>query len=925
MNTTSFIEKLVTNIVLDYQEVIEDLNIILPNKRAKVFLLDEIRRQLKNSVFSPNILSVEELIQDISGLHSIDNIELLFEFYEVYLSFIKDNEKQNFEQFSTWAKTAIQDFNEIDRYLLEPNKVFTYLSEAKALERWNVNVDEKTDLVDKHLIFWEQLPKYYSQLYSVLKSKKIGYQGLIYREAVYNLKEFSERQKPASNFVFAGFNALNASEEKIILHLVEHSNAKVFWDIDHYFLTNNYHDVGLFIRRYKEEWFKNSNMPFNWITNDFQQQKNIQIIGTPKSIGQAKIAGKKVEELINEGEPLDDCAVVLGDENLLLPVLNSLPNKINGLNITMGYSNKNNPAQLLILSLIKLHHNAQNRNESSYTFYYKEVISVLNHAFIEPIINVQDVVHKIRNNNLTFFNFKTLERLKETSNYNTNLNFFDLLLKPWTNRSINEVLDLLKVVLSTIKENLDIKNETEKIALTFVYSVYNLINKIESYHLKYNRIDNLESLLAVYKQLLDVSDVSFEGEPLTGLQVMGVLESRVLDFKNVIITSVNEGKFPSGKTQQSFIPYDIKRELGLPTYKEKDAIYSYHFYHLLFRAENIYLLYNTDNEGIDAGEKSRFLQQLEIEKLPNHSVKNIMYNAVLPQKSHERIEIPKSEKLLERLEEIATKKGFSPSSLTNYIRNPIQFYFQRVLRISEVDDVEESIAVNTLGTIIHDSLEVIYEPYLGKILSIENNEAMNQKIDEVVLQKFKETYKEGNITKGKNYLAYEVAKRNIFNFLNLERKEIEKGEKIKVLQTEANLSCTIKHEVLPYDVIVAGKVDRIEERDGVIRIVDYKTGKVEARNLKISTFEGITQEIKYDKIIQLLCYALMYQQEIGLPENGIEVGILSFKNLRAGFMPFVFYVNKTINKDLLRNFTEELVTLIAEILNVENNFIENTQ
>ncbi len=922
MNNTSFLEKLVTKIVSEYKDSIDDLSIILPNKRAKVFLLDEIRKQVENSVFSPNILSVEELIQDISGLRSIDNIELLFEFYEVYLSSEKKEEQQSFEQFSTWAKTAIQDFNEIDRYLLNPDDVFQYLSEVKALERWKVDVEEKTELVDKHLLFWQQLPLYYNKLYKVLKNKKIGYQGLIYREAVNSLLQYSKINNSAK-FIFAGFNALNKAEETIILHLVEFNNAKVFWDIDDYFLTNNYHDVGLFIRRYKKEWLKNSKEPFNWITNDFQQEKKIQIIGTPKSIGQAKIAGKKVEELIQNGESLDNCAVVLGDENLLLPVLNSLPNKLNGLNITMGYSSKNNPAQLLVLSLIKLHNNAQSRNENNYTFYYKEVISVLNHAFIEPIVNAQEIIQKVRNNNLTFFNFNTLERLKESSNFHDN-DFFDLLLKPWKDKTISQVLDLIKRVLSSAKENLNTKNESEKIALTFIYSVYNLINKIESYHLKYNRIDNLESLLAVYKQLLDVSDVSFEGEPLTGLQIMGVLESRVLDFKNVIITSVNEGKFPAGKTQQSFIPYDIKRELGLPTYKEKDAIYSYHFYHLLFRAENIFLLYNTDNEGIDAGEKSRFLQQLEIEKLPNHTIENVKYNAILPQKSHERIEIPKSEKLLARLEEIATKKGFSPSSLTNYIRNPIQFYFQRVLRVSEVDDVEESIAVNTLGTIIHDSLETLYEPYVD-ILSVEDNKAMIQKIDEVVLEKFKATYKEGNITKGKNYLAYEVAKRNIFNFLNLEKKEIENGEKIKIIASEAGLSCTIKHEKLPYDVIVAGKVDRIEERNGVIRIVDYKTGKVEARNLKISTFDGITQEIKHDKIIQLLCYALMYQDKIGIPEAGIEVGILSFKNLKSGFMPFVFDANKTINKDLLSNFEEELVTLIAEILSTENSFVENTQ
>lgn len=919
MRFNTFIQKLSHQVLSNQTIDLRSLHIVLPNKRAKVFLLNELRKQSNQTIFAPNIISIEELIQSISNIRSIDAIEMLFEFYDVYLSITSKEEQQPFDVFSNWAKTAIQDFNEIDRYLIDPNYVFSYLSDVKALERWQLEHKDVTKLIDTHLEFWKKLPVYYHKLYATLKEKKIGYQGLIYREAVFNLDVFSKTNQN-SKFIFAGFNALNDAEEKIILHLVNQNDAEVYWDIDDYFLNNSYHDVGLFIRRFKKNWKPYYTKPFEWISNDFQQEKNIEIIGTPKSIGQAKIAGNIVEKLIHNGESIDNTAIVLGDENLLLPVLNALPSSVSSLNITMGYPSKNNPAQLLISYIFKLHVNAIARNKNQYVFYYKDVISVLNHPLVEPYSNLQEIVQKIRNENFTFFSHDTLVKLKDQICLENN-EFFNLLFLPWK-ESTEEILNRLKTILSFIKSNLNHKSEEEKISITFIHSVFKSLNKILTYQEKFRKINTIEELQATYKQLIDLAEVSFEGQPLTGLQVMGVLESRVLDFKNVIITSVNEGKFPSGKSSNSFIPFDIKKELGLPTFKEKDAIYSYHFYHLLFRAKNIFLLYNTDNEGIDAGEKSRFLQQLEIEKLPQHTIKNTIYNAVLPEKAYQKIEIEKSELLLERLKEIATVKGFSPSSLTTYMRNPIQFYFQRVLRINDAEEVEENIAVNTLGTIIHEVLEALYKPYLENLLTVENIDEMLVKIEDEVLVQFKKVYKEGNIKKGKNYLAFEVAKRNVFNFLKTEKQAIENGEQIKILYLEKPLSCDIDSSELPFPIKISGTVDRIEERNGIIRITDYKTGKVEANNLKFSTFEGLTLDIKNEKIIQLLCYALMYKQEFGLPIHGIETGIISFKNLKNGFLPLFVEGNKFIDSKILLNFTSEIIELVAEILNREKVFKE---
>ena len=921
MNNNSFLNKLSKVIIADYSDNFSDLIVILPNRRAKVFLIDELKKETTATIFSPEIISIEDFVQDIAGIRSIDSVELLFEFYNVYLS-ITEKDQESFETFANWAKTLLQDFNEIDRYLLEPDKILKYLENIKEVEHWAVDIDKRTDLIDKYLIFWKKLPLYYHSLYNYLLNKGIGYQGLIYREAVDNLNHFSEIIKD-KKFLFAGFNALNHAEEKIIQHLLAIDKAKIYWDIDETFLNDPFHDTGLFQRRFKSSWPYYKTNPYEWITNDFKQEKNIQVIGTPKAIGQAKIVGEIIEKHSNENEgKLQNVAVVLGEESLLVPILYSLPSNVDALNITMGYSSKNNPAQLLIAKLFKAHTNAISRNASSYVFYYKDVLDILTHPLIEPYINAKELVNRINQNNYTFIVHKRILELQENQN-----ELFQFIFQKWDSSSV-AILENLSQILLKIKSNLSSDNDEEKITNAFVYSIFKVINKMISYFSSNSNIDSVETLFAIYKQVIDVAEVSFEGEPLNGLQIMGVLESRVLDFETVIITSVNEGKFPAGKSMNSFIPYDVKKEYGLPTFKEKDAIYTYHFYHLLQRAKNVYLLYNSDSEGLDAGERSRFITQLEVEKQSSHNLTFQTYNANVPEIAHQPLVIPKSEKVLLRLKEIA-EKGFSPSALTTYIRNPIQFYFQRILRISETDEVEENIAVNTLGTIIHGTLEELYKPFIGKILIENDIKICINNIDDEVLKQFKLVYKEGEIKKGRNLLAFEVAKRNVLNFLKLELEAIQNGDEIQIIALEKHLERVLEHPKLPFPVKIGGNVDRIEIRrkkgeKSKIRIIDYKTGNVTKPSVTLKSWNGLTEDIKNDKIIQILAYAFMYEPEAKGLE--IEAGIISFKNLKNGFLPFGFKEGKetfeVISPEIMESYIEEIVILLNEILSVDVAFEE---
>ncbi|WP_026708491.1 PD-(D/E)XK nuclease family protein [Flavobacterium frigidarium] len=918
MINNSFLDKIAAVLIDDYAQDLTDTIVVLPNKRAKIFLIDALKKQVNTNILSPEIISIEDFIQDISQIRTVDPIELLFEFYEVYLSITDKAQQQTFEQFANWAKMLLQDFNEIDRYLLDPTHVLSYLKDIEDIKKWGIEVEQKTTLLEKYIDFWKLLPSYYQAFYAHLLKKGIGYQGLIYRQAVENLLPYTKTIQN-KKYLFAGFNALNASEEKIIQHLIAVDQAKIFWDADQTFLNDPYHDAGLFLRRFKSNWKHYKSNPFEWIVDEFSQTKNIQVIGTPKTIGQAKIAGTIIEKILDENPmaSLDKVAIVLGEENVLVPLLYSLPASVGALNITMGYSSKNNPAQILIAKLFKMHTNALSRNAKSYVLYYKDVLDILTHPLVEPYAQTSALVKIINQNNYTFI---THQKVMELNPEPTDL--FLLLFKKWEQGSI-AVLETISELLLTIKNNLSNDNEEEKITKAFVFAIFKVINKLINYYSQHSHIDKIDTLHAIYKQVIDLAEVSFEGEPLNGLQIMGVLESRVLDFDTVIVTSMNEGKFPAGKSQNSFIPYDVKRELGLPTFKEKDAIYTYHFYHLLQRAKNVYLLYNTESDGLDAGEKSRFITQLEVEKQANHNLTHEIYNAVLPEKAYKPMVIEKSEAVMDRLKEIAAV-GFSPSALTSYIRNPIQFYFQKILRIREVDEVEENIALNTLGTIIHETLKVLYDPFVGKFISEADIVNCFKLIDAEVLTQFKAVYKEGEIKKGRNLLAFEVAKRNVHNFLKVELEGIKAGDAIKIIALEKTYERVLTDPSLPFPVLIKGNVDRIEERNGNIRIIDYKTGKVEKASVTLKTWRGLTEDIKNDKIIQVLAYAFMY--ETLAESKPIEAGIISFKNLKSGFLPFNFKEDRDsemiIDEIIMANYKVQIVTLLQEILDKNIPFQE---
>lgn len=913
METTTFLDKLAAEITAAHPSGFSSVVIVLPNKRARLFLYEAFKKAADTTFFAPEIISIEDLIANIANVHVLNAVELLFEFYEIYKQVTPVAEQQDFEQFSNWAKMLIQDFNEIDRYLLKPSHVFDYLKNIDDINHWSVQAEKRTNLIDAYITFWDQLPNYYAKFSEHLQRNKIAYQGMAYRLAVGLIDDFVTIHQ-SKKFYFAGFNALNQAEEQIIQTLLKNNMAKVFWDTDEVFLTDVAHSAGYFARKIKQNWSYYKSHPYEWIVNEFNQTKNIKIISTPKSVGQAKIVGALVEKLQTKNANLQKTAIVLAEENLLIPVLYALPHSVTSLNVTMSYDSKSNPVQLFFGKLFKMHVNAINRNAVSPVFYHKEVVDVFSHPLIEQAAHSKTVVDEINKRNLSFFKLTKLDFIQSENT------FLQKLIKPWTD-DVSAIIARLEELVFDIRQNL--RADHDHVSLTFLHAFYQVLNQIKNYQLTYGVIENAAQFVNMYKQVADIAEVSFEGEPLEGLQIMGVLESRVLDFENVIITSVNERKFPAGKGMNSFIPHDVKMELGLPTFKEKDAIYTYHFYHLLLRAKNIYLLYNSNSEGLDAGEQSRFITQLLLDPQPKHDITVNNYFAKAPESVMEPLSITKTELLQERLKDIATTKGFSPSALGNYMRNPMQFYMQRVLGIRELDEVEENIALNTLGTIIHGALENLYKPYVSVELRVEHLQKMLLQYEAEVDHQFKINYSENADKQGRNLLAFEVAKRNVQQFLLFEKKLIEDGDKVTVISLEQNLETVLTDATLPYPVKLSGIADRIEIRNNVVRIIDYKTGKVDVNQVKIGGVVGITGDLKYEKAIQLLIYGLMYKNTSDMP---LQVGIYSFKNQKEGYMLFGLKQEKLhyefITDAILHEFKAELILLLNDVLNRDTAFVE---
>ncbi len=913
----SFLEQVLNTIDKEHGSF-ENMVFILPSKRAGSFLKKGIAKIIGKPIFTPEIYSIEEFVGEISGLSTATNTQQLFELYYAYLEqTTQEQEQENFVDFSKWGQTLLQDFNEIDRYLIDTGKMFSNLSAIQEINHWYVAA-EKTEMVQNYVDFWNKLEKLYTAFNQRLSGKGMGHQGLVYRKAYDNLDAYSQSHSH-KHHIFIGFNALNTAESSIIQHILAKNNADIFWDLDAYFLNDPNHDAAYFIRNHQKTWPYLIQNGLKGITSSFIQDKKIEVIGVPKNISQAKYVGNILKTLAYENNgALTSTAVVLNDETLLNPLLNSLPEEIDRVNITMGFPLNKTSFENFFHQFLALYVHKQ-----PHGWYYKDLLSFLSHPYMEVLLrdnntsHAQTISQTITTHNLTFLNRNQLLSFAQPNNTYLDKLFFEPIPSP--QQFIQSTLEIIAI----LKDKLQAMGNA--LALEELFRFYGIFNQIATMLSEHTFINDLKSLLTLFTELVAMETLDFKGDPIEGLQIMGMLESRNLDFETVILTSVNEGILPAGKSNNSFIPFDLKRNFGLPTFKEKDAVYTYHFYRLLQRAKHIYLVYNTEPDVLEGGERSRLITQL----LTDETIKNKIteYIAVPEIKVVPKTEtrIQKDDALMQLIKAYALK-GFSPSSLSNYVRNPLDFYKQNLLRINELQEVEETVAANTFGTIIHDSLEDLYKPVIGQYLSKDILTEMKGNIEKWVKHHFDKSYSALTQLRGKNLIAYQVIIKYIRSFIDFEIRESETHQ-IKILALEEKMTIGLDYPEVGFPIQLTGKLDRIDEIDGTLRIIDYKSGKVVPNQVTLFDWELLTQEYKYSKAFQLLCYALMYTHE--KTSDSLIAGIVSFKNLSAAVQHFGIKASQNgrktdiaITPDTLSSFHAELKRLILEICHRDIPFIE---
>jgi len=912
----SFLEEVVSE-VCRKRDTLEDTIFVLPSKRAGTFLRNAIAKTVKRTLFSPEIYSIETFVERVSNLSPASHTQQLFELFKVY-SGIVAKEKNDFYSFSKWANTLLQDFNEIDRYLIDSKKLFSNLTDIQEISHWSPEF-EKTKMMEDYLEFWNTLQPLYDNFNKSLLEQGLGHQGLIYRHAFENLENY----KVASlnkNHVFIGFNALNKAETLIIQGLLSNDNNQIYWDIDKYFLEDPIHDAGFFLRKHLKDWpQRNDNGP-KGISNYYLNKKNIEVVGLPKNVSQAKFVGDLLQKTqVHNSDSLKRAAVVLGDETLLNPILNSIPENISAVNITMGYPLGKTSLADLFMQFINLYINKEPQG-----WYHRTILEFLSHPLIQILLDnlngneAQNISKKIISENWSFIQSEYFVKICPAQEKKLSLLFSERAPSPLN--FLAKCIEVIEVL------RLKLKAREDHLVLEYLYRFHRLFNQINDLVQRHPFINDLRSLQSLYQQLLAHETLDFQGEPLEGLQVMGMLESRNLDFETVILTSVNEGILPSGKSNNSFIPIDLKRSFGLPTYKEKDAVYTYHFYRLLQRAKNIYLLYNTEPDVLEGGEKSRLIMQLLTDKNRINDITETIVAPIIVPSKKELESILKDSDLMELIKSHAAS-GFSPTSLSNYIRNPLDFYKRNLLKIDDLLEVEENVAANTFGTIVHDVLEKFYSPFIGQVLEENKLNALKPQIRLLVKTEFERSYAGGVINRGKNLIAYNVIVKYIENFIDFEIDELH-NHNIKILGLEEKFRININIPELDFPIVLKGKLDRIDEKDGLIRIIDYKTGKVESKNVEIVDWQEIIADYDYSKAFQLLCYVLMFNDNNSV--QNIESGIISFKNLSAGLLKFATKDKRgswakkdsEITQEVISNFQEQLKKLILEICNPNNPFLE---
>ena len=891
--------------ILTSQFQMDQVKIIVPNIRAANFLKESLKKEIDLPLLAPEIVSISEFITDLSGISHLSKTDLLYTFYQVYKAQTPKANLEPFNQFFSWAPSLLQEFNEIDNQLVNPEDLFSFMNALSSVE--SLGTLEIGDISKRHFKFQEKVPDYYKVLCETLLKNQKGYAGLQLREAVRNLVFYTDQELPYHFFV--GFNALSKAEGTIIQELIAEGKAEVIWDIDKTFYEDPYNGAGYFIREYFKKWKVLNKEVKPEYTEEFSTAKKIEIISTAKNSIQAKKAAQIASNLY-KNNPNSSTVIVLGDENLLQSILSVLPEKKMPWNVTMGYPLKETSIYIFFKLFFELH-----ENYGEHGFPFNTIYEFSKTAYCSKLLSATDfkIDHLIEKSNRNYITSKELMS-------NSSIGF--LLFSSY--KDVGGFLDKLIKITSKLKSIL-IKQPKESLQIGICNRFISLFESLFDRFNQFNYMNSLKDIKMIFESLIEQEFIDFTGDPLSGVQIMGLLETRLLDFENVIITNANEGILPFGKTPFSWIPFDIRKKFEMNTFIEQDHLYAYHFFRLLQRAKKIFLMYNATAEGLFSGERSRFLLQLEYFKKPLHDLKIKQLELQIPNLNNQKKIINKTQAILNHLARIG-QEGFSPSSIAQYIRNPFGFYEQRMLKVIPMPGINHQLSSMDKGTLMHEVLETLYEPYISKSMKTDFYDNMLKKLSNTLEGSFNKIIKNKELRTGKNALVFNVINEVLKRFLVAEKHQVLMGNQIKILALEHKFLKSIYIKKLDKNINFKGTVDRIDIFNDTIRIVDYKTGSITGADMVFSSWEELRTKTKKSALFQVLLYAYMLQNEF----KGKEViaGLIPLKTFKNDFLAASQKENIRETKSLkmqgqvLSNFEKELFKLINEIFDPSIPFEE---
>lgn len=935
-----------------YQKIGNDLSrvaIVFPNKRASLFFNEYLAMQSDRPIWSPAYASISELFRQLSPWKSGDPIRLVCELYKVFRE--ETRSEETLDDFYFWGELLISDFDDVDKNLVDADRLFSNLQDLKnimddydfldseqeeAIRQFfqNFSIERRTQLKEKFISLWDKLGDIYHHYRRNLAELGIAYEGMMYR---YVMEELQPDKLKYEHYVFVGFNVLNKVETKFFERLREAGKALFYWDYDVFYTrlprenTPPYtHEAGEFILR-NLKIFPNE-LP-EAVFDTLRKPKNVHFISAPTENAQARYLPEWIRSVTKrdlQETPVKEKenAVVLCNEALLLPVLHSIPPEVKNVNITMGFPLAQTPVYSFVSALVELQTTGYRRDTGRYQ--YEAVQSVLKHPYTRQLSTSAEGLEKQLTRDNRFFPLPS--ELKQDT-------FLEQIFTPKTSLSalcqyLTEMLRAVAVLYRQEQETDDIFNQLYRESLFKSYTLINrLLNLIDNGELNI-QIDTLRRLLC---RLLATSNIPFHGEPAIGMQVMGVLETRNLDFRNLIMLSLNEGQLPKAGGDSSFIPYNLRKAFGMTTIEHKNALYAYYFYRLIQRAENVTLLYNTASEGLNRGEMSRFMLQFLVES--PHSISREYLEAGQSPQSGREIRVEKTPEIITRMYERYDvnrhpKSLFSPSALNTYLDCRLKFYYRYVAGLKAPDEVSAEIDSALFGTIFHRAAELVYKDLTANGKEIRKDDLEQVLRNDIKLQNyvdtaFKEEFFHVALTEKPEFNGTQLINAKVItSYLRqllrndlqyapffMEGMEKKVTEIIEIETPQGKLALNI-----------GGTIDRIDSKDDTLRIVDYKTGG------SPKTPENIKQlftpaDGRPNYIFQTFLYAsiMCRKQSLKVAPSLLYIHraasetyspVIEMGEARQPKMPvnnFAFYEDE---------FRERLQTLLQEIYNPEEAFTQ---